>query len=354
VEISALRPSGLLSAGFFAHAEPLDISSLDMGYSEVEGFSRPDWKLIGHGIRHAFEERQWPQVWRQIGIQWLDQLKADLGGDYQRYEAWNFLLLSAETKADSEAMLEIAEDAVEAIEAHLNYLTRRKPLYGKRVLLAFNEQDDYYSYLSHFYADGHHSTSAGIFLRAGYGHIALPFTKILYVKQVLIHELTHNCLFNLRIPTWLNEGLSQRMEREVDRVFATSAFASQRVVLNRELAAEHHDFWNEQNIQEFWAGTSFYRPGDGNKLSYSLGEIFVEILAEQWRDFLDFVEHADPRDAGQDASLRFLDRCLGDVAGGFLGPGQWRPNRKMIAELWERRKNERPDAPVAIWHTSAS
>ena len=81
------------------------------------------------------------------------------------------------------------------------------------------------------------------------------------------------------------------------------ATASRTPVLNADLAEEHHDYWNEQNIQNFWAGTSFYGPGEVNKLSYSLGEILVELIDEHWGDFLDFVKNADWRDGGQDAAL---------------------------------------------------
>jgi len=113
---------------------------------------------------------------------------------------------------------------------------------------------------------------------------------------------------------------------------------SQSVILDRELAKEHHAWWNEENIQGFWAGTSFYGPDEGNKLSYSLGEIMVELLSNNWAYFLNFVQNADPRHGGQDAALKCLDRCLGEILGGFLGPGEWRPNRKAIAELWEQRR----------------
>ncbi len=113
-----------------------------------------------------------------------------------------------------------------------------------------------------------------------------------------------------------------------------------RILLDREMAAEHHAHWNEQNIQGFWAGTSFYGPDEGNKLSYNLGEILVELLSGNWEDFLNFVQNADWNDAGQDAALKCLDRCLGETLAGFLGPGQWRPNRRKIAELWERQRQE--------------
>src|SRR5258708_22093646 len=134
--------------------------------------------------------------------------------------------------------------------------------------------------------------------------------------MVICHELTHDCLSHLRLPGWLNEGLCQGMEREIFR---------RGVVVDDELAKEHYAYWNETNIQEFWAGTSFYQPDKGNRLSYSLAEVLTGVLSENWEDFLNFVEQADPHDAGQDAALKCLNRSLGAVAADFLGAVEWRP-----------------------------
>jgi hypothetical protein len=95
---------------------------------------------------------------------------------------------------------------------------------------------------------------------------------------------------------------------------------------------EHHAHWTEQNIQEFWSGASFYVGDERNNLSYSLAEILTEFLSKDWSAFLEFIAEADYRDAGQDASLRILNRCLGETVGQFLGPGNWRPQRRVIAE----------------------
>jgi hypothetical protein len=339
VKIPTPRPSRLLSAGYFKGAELLDLSQVDLNGSYDSGFSHPDWKSIREAIKTNFPKDQWPQAWREIGIKWLAQLQEDLGGDYRQHESWNFLLLSSQTKSDNEAMLNISECANETIEAHLAFSVPLRPLYGKRVILAFDEQDDYYDYLSHFYQDGHHSLSAGVFLSDGYMHVAMPFSSISLIRQVLIHELTHNSLAGLRLPTWLNEGLSKRLERKLSWMM-DGGRRSESVILDRELAQEHDAWWNEENIQGFWAGTSFYRPDEGNKLSYNLGEILVELLSNKWDAFLDFVQNADPRDAGQDAALKCLNCCLGETLGGFLGPGKWRPDRKAIAELWEQRRPE--------------
>lgn len=335
--------SNLLSAGIFQDAEPLDLAAVNMGYTFEEGFSHPDWRIIRQQLRGSFGKEQWPQAWREIGIKWLRQLCEDLGGGYRQYESHNFLLLSAQTDECSHAILRIAEESIDTICRIVGPINFGKPVYGKHIILVFNEEDDYYSYISYFHSEGEYSQSGGIFISAGYYHVALPYFDTAEVRRVLAHELTHNYLCYLSLPTWLNEGLSRRVERElIRRMYGGwgTATAARTPVLNADLAEEHLACWNEQSIQEFWAGTSFYGPGEINKLSYSLGEILVELISTNWGDFLDFVKNADWRDGGQDAALKCLNRSLGDVAGTFLGPGDWRPRRKAISELWEKRKKE--------------
>ena len=94
-------------------------------------------------------------------------------------------------------------------------------------------------------------------------------------------------------------------------------------------------------IQEFWSGVSFYGSDERNELSYSLALILVELLGANWDPFLDFILRADYRDGGQNASLEALDRCLGETMAEFLGPGNWRPQRKIIAA--HQRRAQRAD-----------
>jgi hypothetical protein len=68
----------------------------------------------------------------------------------------------------------------------------------------------------------------------------------------------------------------------------------------------------------------------GSRVSYSLGNILVVLLADK-PGFVEFVKSADWKDAGQDAAVSYLEQDLGEVLGGFLGPGNWRPQRKAIA-----------------------
>jgi hypothetical protein len=316
---------------FLAGEEQPDVSRFEMNYAVENGFSYPDWEKLGAQVQKNFGEGEWWQAFNELAKRWLLQLKEDLGGYYRCYESENFLFLCGEGRAPSQTMLKYAEDALAGIEAQCRPLMTEK-LYGKRAILAFSEQDDYYCYISHFHADGAHSLSVGIFLPGGYMHIAFPLNWVFSAKPILIHELVHNCIGHLQVPTWLHEGLAQRVER----VAAGRGFT-----LDREMAAQHHEYWNERTIQEFWSGRSFYGSDERNKLSYSFAEILVELMSKDWANFLDFVLQSDYRDAGQDAALKILGCSLGDTVAGFLGPGDWRPKRKVIAEHWERDSKDR-------------
>lgn len=273
-----------------------DISSIEMGYSFVEGFSRSDWQAIRKNVQSLFPKEDRHQVWHEISKQWLSQLKVDLGGSYRIRESRNFLFLSAESTRPVGTMLGYAEDALEVIQSQLNPAVRDES-HGKLVILSFSEEDDYYSYISHFYPDGEHNTSAGVFIKNGCGHIAFPFRSVHAGRRVLTHELTHNCLGHLPIPLWLDEGLAQ----------SVTDFVSHRPFrLDAEVAGAHQNFWNCRNIQEFWSGLSFQRTGESVKLSYSLAQILVQLLSGNGAALKEFIRHADYRDGGQQSAFDFL------------------------------------------------
>lgn len=176
---------------------------------------------------------------------------------------------------------------------------------------------------------GIHPTSGGCLIHKDYVHIAIPYVPH-GLRQTIAHELTHNCLVHLKLPLWLNEGLAQ--------LFQHAVATQPRPLLNHELRERHLAFWNEQTVQEFWAGVSFRKPGDSNHLSYSLAEIILNLLTENQGDWGGFIKNADWRDAGQTAAFDFLGADLGSVMATFLGEGDWRPRRKEMAALWEARK----------------
>lgn len=303
------------------------LASLDMGLEVVEGFSRPNWRLINDFVEQNVPSHERTAAWDFIAEAWLAQLTRDLGGTCRVSRSENFFCLSDVEPKTVESILSYAESVLRIVRAVLRDAAWTG-YEGRHVLLVFSDPEDYFGYISYFYPEGSHTLTSGVFLGDGYAHIALPYANAWSTEHVLVHELVHNLLCHLAIPSWLNEGLAMIIERRLLR---------QPFPIDQELVGLHAGHWNEQNIQSFWAGISFDQPGQA-QLSYSLAEILVSLLREKGTDFSNFILNADWNDAGQDSALKCLDVDLGDLAAGFLGKGNWRPRRKAIAELLGRQQ----------------
>jgi hypothetical protein len=128
--------------------------------------------------------------------------------------------------------------------------------------------------------------------------------------MTIVHELCHNCVHHLPVPGWVNEGVAVTLERKISREIIADLRDG---IMDADLAQRHHAFWNEENIQEFWAGTTFYMKDEAQALSYSLAEVLVHKLSGDHRLFLDFLASAHYDDAGQTAALDVLGINLGDA-----------------------------------------
>jgi hypothetical protein len=305
-----------------------DLSDLDMGFETVEGFSWPHWKTIREFVKAHVPKDDLPAVANQIAYKWLKELAGDLGGEAKVFCSPNFFCLSDLEPQKTRGLLDYMESTLRKLGGFLRSAAWNG-YDGKHVILVFADGDDYFAYTSYFHKAGVHILTSGMFIRRGYAHIAMPYVNPWSAQHVMVHELTHNLLCHLPMPLWLNEGLAVTSEKLVlDEAF----------ILEREKVERHRRHWNESNIQAFWAGKTYDMPGDDSELSYSLGEIMVRLLAEQSQEFIPFVKMADWRDAGQGAAVEILGMGLEEVLGGFLGPGDWRPQRKAISELLNRNK----------------
>lgn len=74
--------------------------------------------------------------------------------------------------------------------------------------------------------------------------------------------------------------------------------------------------------------------------------MLLQLLAKEREDFLAFIQAVEYDDAGQSAALDCLGKCLGETVGTFLGPGNWRPQRKAIKECWEEKRRKADSAGV--------
>ena len=315
--------------------EVIDLSRFPDSFFYEAGFSRPNWPVIRRLLKEQVEAEDLSSAWIAVGTQWMGRLVHDLGADYRLDASDQFLMVSALKQQTAREVLTMAENILAGIRSALGEAAW-KPDYGKHVILLFAEDDDYYQYVSYFYPEGVHPTSGGCLLPTDYVHIAIPHYPQMDLRRVLAHELTHNCLVHLRLPTWLNEGLAQWFDRSFSR--------SPNTLLEGDMRDRHFAFWNPATIQKFWAGTSFDEPGDSNELSYGLAEILIDLLVSHKEHFAAFVHQARWDDGGQTAALDCLGMDLGSLAGTFLGEGNWRPLRKAMVEAWKAYDASHPES----------
>ena len=297
-------------------------------FAEEHGFPHPDWEAINSWLEQFVAESDLENAWQQCVRLWLERLRARLGGDYVDLESANFHLLSDLSPTESNKMLSVLEMTRSRIARVLGDTSARDTC-GKHVVLRFGETDDYYRYIAHFGPDGEYAGSAGMFIRsAGYPHVAFAQSwDAAEERRIVVHELAHNLVAHLPLPSWLNEALAM--------AFETDIAGGTPEPVTRELAARHREYWTAETIQEFWAGKSF-GDVDGQELAYSLSRIllnliYIEIRPAE-REFRDFVLSADWADAGAAAAKEHLDIPLENLVAAFLGSGDWMPR----PEFWKQ------------------
>jgi len=337
--------------------------ALEVAFRYEEGFHHADWSFIGQWIESNVAPFDMDEAWSEAALLWLAKLRDDLGGNYAVFHSRHILLLCDQAMEKARWLLEYAGQAVSTIQEQLGAVAW-SGAFGKDVVLVFSDQDDYYQYLSYHSPDGEQAGSGGVCIHSGYTHIAIPWKDELEAANAIVHELTHDCLAHLPLPLWVNEGVAVTLQKAIAPLSRTIGQSDQSALYDAtinwrapimwdELVERHFAFWTGENLQSFWAGTSFYQPGDPNELSYSLAEVLVKLLSERGdaHSFRAFLQAARESDAGQTAALEILHTDLGDIAGTFLGEGNWRPQRKAMMACWEsagwQKRSDNSNAPWA-------
>ena len=281
----------------------------------IDGYPRPDWPAIARLIpeeqpEHAHEH------WCAVARAWMDATAEHLGAPYKVIETTNFLILSPLEARTDRLLQGFVEKAWKQILSRLDGVATDQG-FGKRVIMLFHSQEAYYAYTSHFYQEGVHPLSSGVFLNAEYGHTAIPFYDLSETEATIAHELTHCYLRDLPIPLWLDEGLAVTIENDI--------CSNRPLRMDAERMAEHNGFWNKDTIQEFWSGESFARVDEGNGLSYELARYCIRALAHELTPFIEFTRHANFADGGEAAAVEVFGGSLGGLIEQFFGPGDWSP-----------------------------
>ena len=296
-------------------------TNADNWFHDEAGFPRPDWQKVRDWINENVRPEDMNETWHEISCLWLDRIRVRLGAPYDLCQSANFVLLSALETQKRDETLRFLEKTLTEVQRVLRGIASDEG-FGKHVAIMFRTEDEYYQYISYFYPDeGEYACSSGVFLHDGYMHFALLSDDLPRARPVLVHELIHNCLAQLPLPTWLNEGVTSSWEHELQ--------GSRPFSMDHEIAERHYAFWNEETIQEFWSGKSIKRVDDGNELSYNLSELLVyritQDIAPPPDKFREFVRQADYRDAGRAAAKKYLGIELSELVEDFLGTGQWDP-----------------------------
>lgn len=153
----------------------IDLSQLSGAFHFEEGFSRPDWRVIHQAVQERVTGAvELDAAWSEVAWQWIQQLRSDLGGDYQVKKSRRFILLSALGEEAAAKVLAFAERTMEQIRERLGDAAWHTG-HGPHVIVLFAEEDDYYQYVSWYHQEGTHPMSGGCLLCDGYVHIAAPY-----------------------------------------------------------------------------------------------------------------------------------------------------------------------------------
>lgn len=313
-----------------------------------EGLHRVDWDAFYKWMdENVVPENDSPILDQALRL-WLAQLHRDMGGTYAVLESDSALLLINQEAHTAKWVLSYIEKTVVTIKRLVGDLAwQHNP--GRIVVLVFGDDADYYRYVSYHGREGEEALSLGMCIHGGYTHVALPWQDEDSCAGTIVHELTHASVQHLHLPLWLNEAVAQLLQGSIApppkaygeqpmASYFTAAIDWRPPLIWQELAERHFEFWNEENIQEFWAGTSFYAPGDASELSYSLASVLLSLLMESFKpgDMNRFLQAVSTHDAGNRVVNALFKKDLGDIAGTFLGQGNWSPDVKKIDQCQER------------------
>lgn len=275
---------------------------------------KPDWNKITQKVGEDKTHEELQKYWLSQCNEWLLAVARKYGDDYRIEETPNFSVLSNESPRYVKVFSAFLERTLKRILRALDGVASDEG-YGKHVAMIFANVDQYYDYLSLFYPEeGQFGLSSGSYINQGYGHFAFPSQDIDFAEPLAVHELTHACLAHLPIPIWLNEGLAVFMEENL---------AGQRLYINNEIVNRHQNYWNQETIQDFWSGDSFYAVDQGQELSYHLAHILVSNITSDYSMFSQFANSAHFEDAGASAAGKHLGISLEYMVGTFLGIGDW-------------------------------
>lgn len=299
-------------------APPLEISInavepfvFSTHFLDGNAFPIPDWDAARQWVAELPDEAQRVCAWALLRRGWLEHMRQALGPCYALHETEHAMLVSSLEDHVAMATLAYVRRTQQRVAGVLEGIAQI-PAGGKEIIIVFDDEPEYYEYVSHCYdTEGEFAGSGGMFISSGGGHFVTVKAELQALEPVIAHELTHSCVRHLPIPLWLNEGLAVNTEH---RLCGRGRSRSSPM----QMHARHQAFWDTARIQEFWSGQSFLRADEGNELSYDLARIVVAQLGRDWPALRAFVLEAHSDDGGAAAAIGHLHCSLGSVVAALL------------------------------------
>jgi hypothetical protein len=294
---------------------PIDLVAIPGALEDWDGMPRPQWEVIRPAAASLSGRYEPHRVWCEVQRQWLEALVEALGGDYRIVETQSVLLLCCRFPDEAGSLARLCENTLSTVDSIVGAPAERC---GKLPVFVFDSMQTYLTYISHFYAEGEHGMSGGVCVRQPGGdvHVA-TFEAPQALERSLAHEMVHVRL-NPDLPQWVEEGCCETISRRVAR--------SGPLLLDNEAVRKHGRYWGRHGLDSFWTGQAFGRPDRGQELSYALAEVLVNnLLNDHGRRFREFLGDAKATDCGEAAARNHFGLGLGELAGQFLGEGDWSP-----------------------------
>lgn len=277
---------------------------------------------IGQKEFPSNENLELSPVFDDLSVQWVRLVCARFAPKYRVLESDRFVIMTHEEEPKAAALLNFCDKAGRIIHRRLGQIVS-EDCGGKHAVFLFDGDEDYFRYVSAFIdaeTEGEERLARAMLISEGYPHTVVMHVTADVTEASLVHELVHDYLWSLPLPSWLNEGITVTIERDFRGI--------SRPEISRETFESLMAFWDSDTIQDFWSGESFSFASE-SEVSYKLAEALVDIiLRNSPAGFKDFVLNASWDDAGESAAQEYLGQSLGDIAAVFLGEGDWTPRPK--------------------------
>lgn len=255
-------------------------------YIYDNGLPYLDWKKIHEDNANNPDARTEPFYTGLIKL-WVPTLLEKLGQPFELMESESTLYYTYFAGRVARDRFRIVLDVRrKLLEVFGNIIP--KEYVGKQLIIEIQDPENYYKYISHYFAAKDEETgeviypqSAGCMVHDGYMHIVLGHQAKAYLSPIIAHELTHIWLVWYKPPLWLNEGIATNAEA----IFS----GTQSAYFKESLVERAFEKWTAEHFESFLAG-ELYKDYKASNMCYRLSFMTVRNMMMQRIDWLSLLQ----------------------------------------------------------------